>query len=252
MARLSDIVNYANGYLQVDRFDDYCPNGLQVQGRDEVSKIVSGVTASRQLIDRAIAESADMLLVHHGYFWRGEDPSITGMKRERIVALLDRGISLVAYHLPLDQHRVCGNNAQLAAKLGWKIDEEVLQGDGPLRLVCTATLSQPTSGDALAKLLQERLARQPLHIAVERTIRRVAWCTGGAQGYLLQALDLGADAYISGEISEQTVHEARENNIHYYAAGHHATERYGPAALGEHLAERFSIGHVFVDCDNPV
>lgn len=254
MVKLSELVSSTNNYLQIGRFDDYCPNGLQVEGAPEVARIISGVTASQQLIDKAIDLDADALLVHHGYFWKGEDPCLRGMKRSRIAALLKHNISLLAYHLPLDQHPVCGNNARLAGLMGWEIEQlpAAKKTGSPLPLLCTTTLDSEISGDALANLLESSLGRVPQHIDVDRGIRRVGWCTGAAQNYLLQAAELGVDAFISGEVSEKTFHEARETGVHYFAAGHHATERYGVQALGDYLASRFDLEHDFVDCDNPV
>jgi dinuclear metal center YbgI/SA1388 family protein len=251
MAKLTRIVAYLNAILTPQNIDDYCPNGLQVEGRAEVEKIVTGVTASQQLIDCAVDQGADLILVHHGYFWKGERPNIIGIKKRRIKTLLAQDLSLLAYHLPLDVHPEYGNNAQLAKILGWNMDEaRLINGMPPL--VRSAVFNEPMSGDELAAHLTNKLCREPLHIAAKRDIKKVAWCTGAAQSYLQRAVNAGADAFISGEISEQTVHEAKENNIHYFAAGHHATERYGVQALGQKLAEKFALESVFVDCDNPV
>lgn len=247
MARRQDIMTTLDHWLEPERFQDYCPNGLQVEGRDEVRRIISGVTASQALIDAAIDAEADLILVHHGYFWKGEDQRVTGMKRRRLQALLTREINLVAYHLPLDDHPRYGNNQQLARVLGIERAEPL---DG---LVWHGQLPEALSPQGLADLLSERLGRAPLHVGTgPAEIRRVAWCTGAAQGCIGKALAGGADAFISGEISEPTTHSAREEGIHYYAAGHHATERYGVQALGEALAETFGIEHRFIDCDNPV
>lgn len=247
MARRQDIMATLEQWLEPERFQDYCPNGLQVEGRDRVRRIVSGVTASQDLIDAALSDKADLVLVHHGYFWKGENPCITGMKRRRLQALLTAEINLVAYHLPLDDHPRFGNNQQLARVLGI---EEAAPLDG---LVWQGFLPEPMAPQALADLLAERLGRVPLHVGHgPKEIRKVAWCTGAAQGFIGKALAAGADAFISGEISEPTTHTAREEGIHYYAAGHHATERYGVQALGEALAETFGIEHRFIDCDNPV
>lgn len=249
MARLLDIVTYADQLLAIGDYDDYCPNGLQVQGREEVRKIVSGVTACRELIDRAAAADADALLVHHGYFWRGEEPRLVGMKYERVRRLIENRISLLAYHLPLDGHPTLGNNARLASTLGWPVAGTFGRGG----LACFAEPESPPLPDELAGRLRDLLGQTPLHIAAtERPLRRVGWCTGAAQGYLEEAAALGLDAFVSGEISEPTVHIARELDIHYFAAGHHATERYGVQALGEHLAEHFDIAHQFIDVPNPV
>jgi len=234
--------------LEAHRFADYCPNGLQVEGRSEIRRVMSGVTASQALIDAAVSWDADLLLVHHGYFWRGEPQPITGMKRRRLETLLRHGINLVAYHLPLDAHPVLGNNAQLALKLGFEVD-------GPLRddgIGLLGRLPEPESAEALGARIAKVLGREPCWIpGGGPSVRRIGWCTGGAQSMLILAAERGVDAFISGEISEQTTHEARELGVHYYAAGHHATERYGPEALGLWCARRFGIEHRFVDIDNP-
>ena len=251
MAELLTIVDYLDNYLEVPKFNDYCPNGLQVEGRHNVRRVISGVTASQALIDAAIEENADAILVHHGYFWRGESAVITGTRRRRIKALLDNDMSLLAYHLPLDAHVDVGNNASLGRRLGIQIDGVV--DSGPAKnILFYGRLSKPNSTAEFCALLTERLNRDPIAVeGSERPLQRIAWCTGGAQGYIEEAAKLGVDAYLSGEISEQTTHAARENELHYFAAGHHATERYGPAALGEHIAQHFGIEHTFIDIDNP-
>ena len=252
MVARARLVSYADDLLQVGRFQDYCPNGLQVEGRPEIRTLVTGVTACQSLIDAAIEAGADALLVHHGYFWRGENPVVSGMKRRRLQALLAADLNLIAYHLPLDAHPIYGNNAGLAAELGFT--DQGGFGPGPDSGIARhGVLPEPLEPDAFARLLSERLGREPLQVAggCER-IHRIGWCTGAAQGYLEEAAALGLDAYVSGEISEQTVHQARELGIHYYAAGHHATERFGVQALGAHLAERFGLEHRFVDVPNPV
>ena len=243
----NDLMQTMNRWLEPERFQDYCPNGLQVEGKSGVRHIVSGVTASQALINEAIYVGADMILVHHGYFWKGEDQRIQGMKRARIKALMDYDINLVAYHLPLDDHPEYGNNRQLAKILDI---QDAVPLDG---LVWAGTLAKQLSPQAFAAHLQLCLDRAPLAVGTgPDLIKRVAWCTGAAQGYITKALDAGVDAFISGEISEPTTHTARECGIHYFAAGHHATERYGVKALGEALANEFGITHQFVDCDNPV
>lgn len=250
MVNLAELVAYTDDLLETDRFQDYCPNGLQVEGKPVVSKLVSGVTASRALIEAAIEEQADVLLVHHGFFWRGENACIVGMKRHRIQALLEAGLSLLAYHLPLDAHPLYGNNAQLAQRLGLVIEGSFGDAHTPLGLY--GPLATPMSGQDFAGHIDKVLQRTPLHIPGEASVlRSIAWCTGAAQGYIEQAQALGVDAYLSGEISEQTVHVARETGIHYFAAGHHATERYGVHALGEHLAQHFGLTHTFIDIANP-
>jgi len=247
MSTRQSIVSYLDNLLDVDRYHDYCPNGLQIEGSEQVHQIVSGVTASQALIEAAIEQGADTLLVHHGYFWKGETAAITGIKRRRIQRLLELDINLLAYHLPLDGHIKLGNNAQLARVLGFSVEE--IAGDAGLLFM--GKPSRGLSGEALATHIESCLGRAPLHIPAEKNIERVAWCTGGAQSYIEEAVTLGVDAFITGEISEQTVHIARETGIHFYAAGHHATERYGVQALGEHLAEQFAIKHRFIDIDNP-
>ncbi len=252
MVTLKELVDYTNALLSVDSFNDYCPNGLQVEGKPEVGRIVSGVTASLELVDAAIAAGADALLVHHGYFWKGEDARIAGMKRSRLQRLLGSDTSLLAYHLPLDAHPELGNNAQLAQVLDF---ERVgsFGDDGGMQLACYGTPSQALGGEALAGQLKIALDRAPLHIpGPQELIRSVGWCTGAAQSYIEAAAAQGLDAFISGEISEQTVHVVRECGIHYFAAGHHATERFGVRALGEHLAGQFDIEHQFIDINNPV
>lgn len=224
---LNELVSYTNDLLNIGAFNDYCPNGLQVEGRWEVQRLISGVTASRRLIEAACDRKADALLVHHGYFWRGEEPAITGMKRERLRLLLAADLSLLAYHLPLDAHPELGNNAQLARLLNLKVAGALNPG-GRLAVGLHGSLSEPASVDGLLRRLCAVLDREPLYIAGgPATIETVGWCTGAAQGMIEQAVALKLDAYISGEISEQTVHVAREAGIHYFAAGHHATERQG-------------------------
>jgi dinuclear metal center YbgI/SA1388 family protein len=252
MARLDDVVAYCDELLESAAFTDYCPNGLQVQGRAGIKTIVSGVTASRALIQAAIERKADLILVHHGFFWKGEDPCLTGMKKSRIKALLENDISLLAYHLPLDAHPQLGNNAQLAARLGLQEQGRFGSGQGP-DLACYGALEAPLSVAELSDRIERVLQRRPQCIAGgAESIGRVGWCTGAAQSYLEAAARLGLDAFISGEISEPTVHIAREYGIHYFAAGHHATERYGVQALGAHLASQWGIEHIFIDIDNPV
>jgi len=252
MVLLQELVRYTNELLDIQSFRDYCPNGLQVQGGNEVQTIISGVTASQAFLDEAINAGANALLVHHGYFWSGEDPCIVGMKRQRLARLLGADVSLLAYHLPLDAHPDYGNNAQLGKLLGFAVSGSFGRAPGD-SLGLHGTLPKPMSAQALTQHLQATLGRAPLHIpgAVD-PIRTVAWCTGAAQSYIEQSVMVGVDAFISGEISEQTVHVARESGIHYFSAGHHATERYGVQALGKHLAERFGLQHRFVDIDNPV
>ncbi len=252
MVRLEELLDYTDNLLCVGDYQDYCPNGLQVEGRAEVRRIACGVTASQALIDAAITAGADLLLVHHGFFWKGEDARIIGMKQRRIKALLENDVSLVAYHLPLDGHGELGNNAQLARLLGVTVEGRF--GAGPQGgIAMLGELSEARSAEALAQQIGAALRREPLLIqGGEKPVKRIGWCSGAAQGYLDQAAALGLDAFISGEISEHTVHTARELGIHYISAGHHATERYGVMALGEHLSEHFSLENHFLDIPNPV
>jgi dinuclear metal center YbgI/SA1388 family protein len=251
-ALLKTIETELSAVLRPEQFDDYCPNGLQVQGREEVSSIISGVTACKALIDRAVDENADMLLVHHGYFWRGEDPTVTGIKRARIQALLAHDVNLFAYHLPLDVHPEFGNNIQLGRLLGLQTEGEFASYRGR-NIGLVGSLESACSVQDFASLLATRLQRKPLVIAGDKPrIRTVAWCTGAAQNYIEEAVAKGVDAFITGEVSEPTVHIARESGISFFAAGHHATERYGVQAVGSYLADKFDLDHRFVDIDNPV
>lgn len=252
MVKLQDFLDYCDRLLDVDSYQDYCPNGLQIEGRSEVRRVVCGVSASQALIDQAVACEADLLLVHHGYFWKGEDPVIRGMKQRRIKTLLAHGISLVAYHLPLDGHDSLGNNARLARRWGWAVEGRF--GHGPNGgIAMHGSLPSVLTATELARQIGRDLGRQAQLIeGGEQPISRVGWCSGAAQDYLEQAAAMGLDAFVSGEISERTVHSARELGIHYIAAGHHATERYGVEALGVHLADKFSVKNQFIDIDNPV
>jgi len=252
LVELKQLVDYCDTLLQAAAFQDYCPNGLQVEGGAQVRRIVSGVTASQALIEAAAQRQADLLLVHHGFFWKGEDACVTGMKRRRLGALLGSDMSLLAYHLPLDAHPELGNNAQLARRLELVEQGRFGAGGGP-ELACFGALPAPLGVQALAERIHRALGREAQCIeAGPHPIRSLGWCSGAAQSYLEEAARRGLDAFISGEISEPTVHIAREYGIHYFAAGHHATERYGVRALGEHLARQFAIEHTFVDIDNPV
>jgi len=244
-----ELTGYLDELLEAGRFRDYCPNGLQVEGRAELRRIVAGVTASQALLDAAIARDADAILVHHGWFWRGEDGRVTGIRKARLQALLRHDINLIGYHLPLDAHAEFGNNAQLGQRLGWAVDGRF----GEQNLGWLGQTAAPTTLSAFSGKIAAALQREPLVIGeMNRPVARIAWCTGGAQGYFEQAIALGVDVYLSGEISEQTVHLARESGVAYVAAGHHATERYGVQALATHLADRFGLECEFVDIDNPV
>lgn len=232
--------------------NDYCPNGLQVEGSVEISKVITGVTASQALIDEAIKRKADCILVHHGYFWKGESQPITGIKMRRIKSLLTHDINLLAYHLPIDIHPEFGNNAQLGSLLQVS-DIQSHPSLKPSGIVMWGELRSEVDALSLKQLLARVLQREPVHINANsnRPIKRIAWCTGGGQGYIDACLELGIDAFISGEISEQTTHSARELDIHYFAAGHHATERYGVKAVGEYLARVSGVDVEFVDIPNP-
>lgn len=252
MITRTELLAYIHEMLEPGRFKDYCPNGLQVAGKDQIETVISGVTASEAFIHAAIEADADAVLVHHGYFWRGEDPRVVGMKQRRLKLLLEHDINLLAYHLPLDAHPVLGNNAQLAQKLGLEVDGRMSGTGDPAIGVCGCLPEARTLAEFSAEI-EQKLAREPLVVkGHDRPINTVGWCTGAAQGFLQQAADLGLDAFISGEISEPTFHSARELGINYIAAGHHATERYGVQALGAELAQRFNIRHHFIDIDNPV
>lgn len=247
--QLVELVAHLDELLEVARFRDYSPNGLQVEGRPEVQRILCGVTASQELLDLAVAGAYDAVLVHHGYFWRGEDGRITGIRKRRLASLLTHDISLIAYHLPLDAHPTLGNNAQLGVLAGWS-------GEGRFGEQDLGWIGRPANVEPaglVARALAARLGREPLLVGdTDRMVRRVAWCTGGAQGYFEQAIAAGADLYVSGEISEQTVHLARESGVPFVAAGHHATERYGIRAVAAHLVRTFGLAAEFVDLDNPV
>jgi dinuclear metal center YbgI/SA1388 family protein len=244
--KIDDLSDYLNQLLQPERFNDYCPNGLQVEGKSEINKIVTGVTASMDLLLEARQANADAVLVHHGYFWRNEALPITGIKRRRLQFLLQHEINLFAFHLPLDMHPELGNNVMLAKQFNLKITKWA-------EMLALAELDRPQSLKDFVTFIEEKLKRKPQVIGdLDKPIKHVAFCTGAAQGYIEQAVAANVDVYISGEISEQTVHVAREAGISYIAAGHHATERYGIQALGEHLAQKFGLQHEFIDCDNPV
>lgn len=243
----NELLAHLNQLLEVDQYQDYAPNGLQVEGAERVNKIIMGVTASQTLIDAALSCNADTIIVHHGYFWKNEPPVITGMKYQRIKKLIQNNMNLIAYHLPLDGHHQYGNNAQLA-KL-WQL-EDITPVPGLVRL---GRLIKPISIDQFKHKVTETLGRDPLHLpGGPQQVETIAWCSGGAQGYIQKAVDWQADVYISGEVSEQTTHIAREQGIHYLAAGHHATETWGVKALGEYIQDQLGIDCQFIDCPNPV
>ena len=246
-----DLSAYLDQLLSAQQFDDYSPNGLQVEGRTDIHRLVTGVTASQALLQQAKERGADALLVHHGYFWRGEGAAVVGMRAERLRLLLSANINLWAYHLPLDAHEQFGNNVQLAARLDLEPDGLLI--DGCPEAGRTAHSQTPQAADELAQKIEQRLEHPVVHISPDpaRVIERVGICTGAGQSFIEAAADRGLDAFISGEISEQTTHVARERGLHYFACGHHATERYGVQALGQHLAETFDLEHHFIDVFNP-
>ena len=239
---------WLDSQLDAARFRDYCPNGLQVEGRERIRRIVCGVTASQALIEAAAERGADALLVHHGWFWKAEDGRVTGFRKRRMARLLAHDINLFAYHLPLDAHPALGNNAQLALRLGWTPDGRFGEQD----IGFVGAPAAPLSAGDLMRQMAAALGRTPLLIGdPERKVARIAWCSGGAQDYFEDALATGADLFVSGEISEQTVHLARETGMAFAAAGHHATERYGAPAMAAHVAARLGIAHQFIEIDNP-
>ena len=251
MVARAELSAYLDDLLQPSGFSDYCPNGLQVEGKDRIESLISGVTASQALIEHAREQNADALLVHHGYFWRNEVPTVVGMKARRLRALLASEINLFAYHLPLDAHEEFGNNTQLAERL--ELDVTGLLQPGTPEVGRVGRVRQPLSATGFAGWLETRLEHPVVWAGpeTEDPIATVGWCTGAGQQFIEQAAQLGLDAFISGEISEQTAHVARECGVHYFACGHHATERYGVQAVGRHLAEKFELQHQFVDIPNP-
>ena len=245
-----ELTNILASELDITRFRDYCPNGLQVEGKDRVGLIVSGVTASIALLEAAVESGADAVLVHHGYFWRGDDARVVGPLKRRLQFLLAHDVNLYAYHLPLDAHPVLGNNAQLGSLFGFQLTSRFADQD--LGWIGHPPAGVKTVGD-LASYIQQKLDREPMLIGdPDKLVNRVAWCTGAAQSMFADAINAGADVYISGEISEQTVHLSREMGVPYLACGHHATERYGVQALGEYVAKQLGIRHQFIDIPNPV
>ena len=243
-----DLENYLNNYFEISNYKDYAPNGLQIQGNKDIKKVITGVTACQDLIDQAIKENADAIIVHHGYFWKGESYPIVGMKYERIAKLINNGIHLFGYHLPLDGHREIGNNILLAKKLNLLNIEFFETGSKPdISVIATCDLDL----DSFSKLIQEKLNKQPIVINAKNQNKKVAICTGGAQDFIEYAYNAGADTFISGEISERTTHIARELGINYIAAGHHATEKEGAKAIANLLKANFNLDTKFIDIDNP-
>lgn len=252
MIERDQLASYLNDRLDCQRFDDYAPNGLQIEGSPFITRLCTAVSASEDTIEKAIDLKADALLVHHGFFWKGEDPTIKGMKKKRISQLLQSNISLFAYHLPLDCHLEWGNNAQIGKLLSLdKIESHAVKKVS--NLLWIGSLDESKTPTELRTHLAHFFKRNPLHVAGSTpTIQRIAWCSGAAQDFIEQAHELKAEAYLSGEISERTYYQAKELGIHYFSCGHHATERYGVQALGAHLALQFDLKHTFIDSDNPI
>ena len=252
MTTRAELADYLHTYLQVGAFDDYAPNGLQVEGKTKIHRICTAVTASHDVIQKASKQKADALFVHHGYFWKGEDPTLRGMKRTRVANLLKSDMNLFAYHLPIDCHQVIGNNACIAKRLELKKLKSYPVGKTP-DLLWTGELLKPLSVDDFTKKLTTAFDRAPQCIvATDKLIKRLAFCSGAAQDLIVEAAAYGVDAYISGEVSERTYYQAKELDVHYFACGHHATERDGIHTLGKHLADHFGLEHTFIDSDNPI
>ena len=252
MITRQELNTYLDTFLNAENMHDYAPNGLQVEGKSEIQCIVTGVSACQVLLDAAVEHNADAIIVHHGYFWRAEKPQLTQIKQRRLKTLLTHDINLFAYHLPLDVHAEVGNNVQLAKLMQWKIVSELASGTTP-NIGLIGELAEALPVAAFAQHLQQQLGREPLTVlGGEQTIKTLAWCTGAAQDFIEHAAQAGVDAYVSGEISERTFHAAKELGIHYFAAGHHATERGGVQALGQHLSDKFDVDVQFIDIDNPV
>jgi len=252
MVSIASLLDYLDKLLTPNLFKDYCPNGLQVAGVEEITRIVSGVSANQALTQAAIQENADLILVHHGYFWKGEGDCITGIRHARLSPLIKNDINLLSYHLPLDAHAKFGNNIQLAERLNIKPTSEFYFEAGPA-IARLGTLKQKKTGSEFSAHIESVLDRKPFYIpGKSEKIESIAWCSGAAQDLLLEASQHNVDAFLTGEVSERTVALAQELGIHFYAAGHHATERYGVLSLGEHLAKKFNLYHRYIDIDNPV
>ncbi|OTG65418.1 Nif3-like dinuclear metal center hexameric protein [Acinetobacter silvestris] len=252
MAQLIDILTWCNQTLKTPEFKDYAPNGIQIEGKPDVHKIVCAVTASQDAIDAAIAQNADLLLVHHGYFWKGEPYPITGMRGKRIKSLIQQDISLLAYHLPLDSHPTLGNNAAIAEILALEQIENLEPSErNPIGNI--GYLKQAMSPDDFKQYLTDRLGFDTIHLPANKTsIQKIGFCTGAAQDFITQAATMNCDAFISGEVSERTYYEAKELDIHYYACGHHATERYGVQRLAKAISEQFNIEYSYFELNNPI
>lgn len=254
---VKQLITWLDSQLQPQLFQDYAPNGLQVQGKPEIKKVVFGVTASLAFIEQAIEKQADAIIVHHGWFWRNEDPRIINAKYQRLAKLIKHDINLIAYHLPLDAHPQWGNNAMLAQVLGLCVncvdnkpqtfgrDDLIWLGSAPAGVI---------NARQLLELIEKSLDRKPLFIGDPgQKVEKVAWCTGGAQGMFEEAILAGADAYITGEASEPVFHLAQEYGVAYYGAGHHATERYGVQGLMQEMQKQYpALELEYLDIDNPV
>lgn len=252
MANLNDIIQWCDQTLKSQEFKDYAPNGLQIEGKSEVKKILCAVTASQTAIDGAIAYGADLLLVHHGYFWKGEPYPITGMRGKRIKSLIQNDISLVGYHLPLDSHPTLGNNAAIADMLELE-NIEALDPNERNPIGNIGYLKSAMSPEAFKQFASEKLGFDAIHLPADKTsIQKVGFCTGGAQDFIKKAAEQNCDAYISGEVSERTFYEAQELNVHYYACGHHATEKYGVQRLAKAISEQFNIEYSYFELNNPI
>ena len=246
--RKQDLIESLNTLLHPELFKDYAPNGLQVEGKDEIKRIVTAVSATQNVIDRAVQLQADALLVHHGWFWRGENPAIVATKYKRLKTLMSAEINLIAYHLPLDAHETLGNNAQMAALLN--AQDIVLGGEG--NFIWSGKIA-PVSVQELAHSLEKALNRKPLVLGdASIKVERLAWCSGSAENFFEAAIAMGAQAYISGEATERTTHLARESEVPFLVCGHHATERLGIRALGDWIEEKHGLECIFVDDDNPI
>lgn len=251
-----ELLHWLDHTLEAHKFKDYCPNGLQVEGKTDIRRIVTGVTASLALLQAAVKHNADAVIVHHGWFWKNENPCIRGPKKARIALTLQHELNLYGYHLPLDAHPTLGNNVQLAQQLDLEPERDAqgqVMGCGPDGLVWLGRPKAAMTRQAMSQLISSRLGREPLLVGnADAPVQRVAWCTGGAQGFMEAAIAAGADLYITGEASEQNYHLALENNVGFIAAGHHATERYGVLALGQAIAKQFGVEVEFIDVDNPI
>lgn len=243
-----ELISYINRLLAIDSFHDYAPNGLQVEGKNEVRKVALAVSASLYAIKTALAWQADLLLVHHGFFWKNENPRILSWKKNRLHAILGANLNVAAYHLPLDAHPMLGNNAALAKLLGWQIEKQVGEQD----LLFLGSMEKAMEQGKMAISIGDQLGRQVFLVGdPSKKVQKLAWCTGGGQSFFSEAIDQGAEIFITGEGSETHYHFAQECGVGFIAAGHHATERYGIKTLGAHIAQEFKLETHFIDEDNP-